>query len=309
MKKNFNLLAFIIGLAVLGALIWSVSSFRPTLDNNNEDRLTVSASFYPLYFLAERLGGERVNVNLIIPAGVDPHDYELTARDLVNLNKSHLILVSGGGLEPWADNLARNLDEASSQILFLGPEFMTLDFEHDGELESDPHIWLDPQIFSSLAERTAWALMSLDPEGDNYYQDRLSALQEELALLDRDFKQGLADCSGRDFIVTHAAFAYLAAAYDLKQLAISGLSHKAEPSPRALATLADLARSKNIGYVFFEDMVSPALAETLAREIGAQTLVLSPVEALAPDDLAAGEDYFSRMRDNLSNLQLALGCR
>lgn len=307
-KNNSNILALGLGILLVVGLIWATNSFRPQ-EEIQENSLKVSASFYPLYFLASSIGGERVETNLIVPAGLEVHDYELTARDMTDLFKSHLVILNGGGLEPWQDNLENNLNSETTRLLIASEAFISLETEHDGELESDPHVWLDPILLSKIAEKITLTLQELDPEGSDYYQSRQDVLKAELLSLDQDYRQALSSCPRRDFIVSHAAFAYLASAYDLRQIPIAGLSPEAEPSLRELAELTNFARSNNVAYIFFEETANPALAETLAREIGAQTLVLNPLESLDPDKIQEGADYFSEMRQNLANLQVALDCQ
>ena len=310
-------------LFLLVILILVTNTFRPD-SREKEAGLTVQASFYPLYFLTERLGGERLEVNLLVPAGAEPHDYELSARDWARIADSDLVVLNGGGLEAWQKNLEKNFASSGPEILIVGEGLMNLqsdynnhdeeeadyndeELAYDGQ-ELDPHIWLDPRLLGGMAERIATALIKLDPSGQDYYQERLAFLWADLNTLDEEYRRVLSACSRRQIIVSHAAFAYLALAYDLEMVAITGLSPEAEPSPRALAELADFARTREISYIFFEELASPKLAAALASEVGAQTLVLNPLESLSKDDLAVGEDYFTKMRENLNNLRIALDC-
>jgi zinc transport system substrate-binding protein len=170
----------------------------------------------------------------------------------------------------------------------------------DEETRADPHIWLDPVVYARVAERIGKAL------GRQQEADQLAA---ELHRLDAQYKRGLVHCRRDEFVTSHAAFGYLAARYGLKQVSIEGLSPEAEPTPQKLEDAVRRVRASGATTVFFETLVSPRVAETVARETGAKTAVLDPVEGLTADEAAAGDDYFSVMRRNLAALRSALGCR
>lgn len=271
-------------------------------------------SFYPLEFLAREIAPD-AEVENLTPSGVEPHDLELAPRDVAALADADLVLYLGGGFQPALEQAVRG--KANALDLLQGLDVLEHLGEHghgeeaersDEHAESaqvderavDPHVWLDPMRFATMAERVAQAL------GD---PDAASDLVRRLEGLDRELRRGLARCE-RDVIVTsHAAFGYLADAYGLRQIALSGLSPEAEPSPRALAQLVEDVRSAGATTVFFETLVSPRVAETVAREAGARTAVLDPLESLTEGALAEGADYFSVMRANLDALRQALGCR
>jgi len=274
-----------------------------------EGKVKVSASFYPLYYLLKEIGGDKVEVKNMTPAGAEPHDYEPTAADMAYLYDSRLIVLNGGGLEPWAADLDANLNRDNNLLIRVGDGLMTKEMTEDGEVMRDPHVWLSPRLYSLMADKVVAALVSVDGGNRDYYEQRLGDLKNRLNLLDSEYYRALSVCAGKNIITAHAAFAYLAEAYDLKQIAIAGLSPEAEPSPREMAEIVESARAGEIKYIFFESLVSPKLAETIAREIGAQTLALNPLEGLTDREMSEGKDYFSVMRDNLSNLQTALSCQ
>jgi zinc transport system substrate-binding protein len=173
----------------------------------------------------------------------------------------------------------------------------------------DPHVWLDPRIARRQVETIRAALAAVDPEGAPGYGERAAAFIGRLDALDAAFEAGLRDCARREIVTSHAAFAYLARRYRLTQVAITGLTPGMEPSPSDLAALARFARHHGVTHVFFETLVSPRLAQTLAREVGAASLVLNPLEGLTREEAAAGKGYLAVMEDNLRHLRLALGCR
>lgn len=266
---------------------------------------TIVAAFYPLEFLARELAPE-ADIVTVTPAGAEPHDLELTPRDLATLADADLVLYLGNGFQPALERAVRGKGNALD--LLEGIELLERADEHghgtegderEGEASFDPHVWLDPRRFAAMAERVAEAL------GD---PGAASSLVTELEELDGEFRRGLARCE-RDVIVTsHAAFGYLADAYGLRQIALAGLSPEAEPSPRALERLVDEVEESGATTVFFETLVSPKVAETVARETGAETAVLNPLEGLTERELEAGADYVSVMRENLSALRRALAC-
>jgi zinc transport system substrate-binding protein len=257
---------------------------------------TVVASFYPLAWIAERVAAPGTHVVDLTPAGTEPHDLELTPHDLETLQDADLVLYLGHGFQPAVEKAVesrsgRSLDLLATQKLRPGGTESTT---------ADPHVWLDP---SRLA-RTAIAV-------GNALHRRQAAREVagDLGALDREYRSGLAHCRRHEIVTSHAAFGYLADRYRLDQVALTGLSPEAEPSPRDLEKLVNDVRRTGADVVFTETLVSPRLADTIAREAGATTAVLDPIEGLTRDEVDAGEDYVSRMRSNLATLRKALGCR
>ena len=263
---------------------------------------SVVAAFYPLAFAAEAVGGEAVEVTNVTPPGAEPHDVELSARDVERVRSSDLVLYLGAGFQPALERVVAGADVEALDLLD-GLDLREGGDEHgheeEGEQGLDPHVWLDPLRYAEIAERIGRALGR--PEA-------ATAFAERLRMLDEEFRQGLASCERRQIVTSHAAFGYLAARYGLEQIAITGLAPEAEPSPRDLEHVVEEVREHGATTVFFETLVSPRLAETVARESGAQTAVLDPLEGLTREQLEAGEDYFSIMRENLAALRAALGC-
>jgi zinc transport system substrate-binding protein len=261
---------------------------------------TVIAAFYPLAWAAERVGDASVDVTNLTPPGSEPHDVELSARDVERIRGADVVLYLGQGFQPAVAEAAEGargnaIDLLSGLDLRAGEEG---DDEGAGEL--DPHVWLDPLRFARLVERVGRALGR--PEAGD-------VLAAELRGLDREFRTGLRSCERRELVTSHAAFGYLAERYGLDQIAITRISPEAEPTARDLEHVVDEVRKHGATTVFFETLVSPRLARTVAREVGAETAVLNPLEGLTDEETARGEDYFSIMRGNLDVLREALGCR
>jgi len=268
-----------------------------------QERINVVTSFYPLYEIARQVGGEYVEIRNLVPPGAEPHDFELTPKDINSLYDADILLINGVGFEVWLDKVIPELQKSGVKIVDVSKTI--------GDLitGSDPHIWLDPTQYIKEVAAVEQALSSVDPSHKNYYESRAQNFNTELSALDQNYTTGLQNCSTREFVTNHAAFSYLAKRYNLQMISITGFSPDAEPSPRDLAGLTDLLKQKGTKYVFVETLVSPKIGEILASEVGAQTLVLNPLESLSDEDLAAGKNYVSVMYDNLKNLQIAMDCR
>lgn len=284
----------------------------------------VVASFYPLYEFARQVAGDRAEVVSLVPAGVEPHDWEPSPQDVARIGRAMLFVFNGAGLEPWADSLVRApggagpaVVNATAGLALLPAEGPGHDDDHGKGKEEpaateaayDPHVWLDPVLAQAQVEAIRAGLAKADPGHAEQYASKARAYRERLAALHATFERGLSRCARREIVVSHAAFAYLARRYELTMVPVMGLAPEAEPSPAHLASLVRFARRHKVEYIFFETLVGPKLAETLAREVGARTLVLNPIEGLTPEEAAAGKDYVALMEQNLENLRTALACR
>jgi zinc transport system substrate-binding protein len=259
--------------------------------DSSGSRKTVVASFYPLAFAAEQIGGRTVSVENLTPPGAEPHDLEISPSDVGKIKSADVVLLLGHGFQP-------QLEDASGS----GPNVValldtpSLDVHRDG----DPHVWLDPIRYTKIVERVGAVLR----------RPAVAArLVRRLNELDKEYRRGLADCARREIVTSHEAFAYLAERYGLRQIAITGLNPEAEATPQALQETVDAVRTSQATTVYFERLVSPRLAETVARETGTKTAVLDPIEGLTDVEKEEGADYFTLMRTNLHSLRAGLGCR
>ena len=274
---------------LLGAAVLAIAAGCGGNASAGDGREDVVAGFYPLAFAAEETGGRDVDVTNLTPAGSEPHDIELSVRDVEHVLDADLVLYLGGGFQPA-------LEEAAAETHGKAVDLLDgLDVEDD-----DPHVWLDPVRYARMVEAIGRAL-GKEAAG--------RALAARVRALDAEYRSGLASCARRELVTSHAAFGYLAERYGLEQIAVTGLSPEAEASPRDLERVADLVRERGVTTVFVEPLVSPDLGETIARETGATTAVLDPLEGLTEDELTDGDDYFSVMRANLAAIREALGCR
>ena len=298
----------VVGTLALGvALTGCASSAAQPVPSDGKP--VVVAAFYPLQYAAQRVAGDRAHVAVLVPPGTEPHDYELTPPQVASLSAADLVVYQAGlnaGLDQAVAQAGpANLVETGSLVALAPPEDAaapgaTTTYGHD------PHTWLDPSNMAAFARGIAERLGAADPSGAAAYRAGADAFIAELTSLDADFRTGLSGCRTSVFLTTHAAFGYLARAYGLTQLAIAGVSPEDEPSPQRLGELAQAARDHGLTTVFFETLVSPAYATTLADDLGLRTDVLDPVEGITP--ASRGTDYLAVMRANLAALRTANGC-
>jgi zinc transport system substrate-binding protein len=267
--------------------------------------LQVVASFEPIAEVAAAVGGNLVRVRNLTPTGAEPHDLELTTDDVDQLEDADLVLYLGEGFQPALEKVASHLAHAVDLLRGL-----PLDTGGEGGANAiDPHVWLDPTLLERIVEQVTGSLVDASPSDEATLRANAAAYRAGLTTLDADYRRALDDCARRTIVTSHAAFHYLARRYQLEQEPISGLSPDAEPDPRRIAELADMIRREGVTTVFFEALVSPSVAQTLAREAGVQAQVLDPIEGISSADRKAGLGYVQVMRRNLTVLVEALGCR
>ncbi|HEX5569621.1 MAG TPA: metal ABC transporter substrate-binding protein [Streptomyces sp.] len=280
-----------------------------TAASGDGDGVRVVASFYPMQFLAEEIGGEHVSVSVLTRPGVEPHDLELKPRQAAELDEADLVVYLKG-LQPSVDRAveqsgAANIAEATSYT-GLDPYGGHGHGDHDHGPD-DPHVWLDPVRYSEVAEGVGKALAKADPEHAADYRKNAGELVSKLNALDADFREGLKNRRTDTFITTHAAFGYLAGRYGLHEEAITGLNPSAEPSGARMRQLHRVAEKDGVDTVFFEASASDRTARALADDLGLRTDVLDPLEGVT--EKSRGDDYFEIMRANLRALQKALGAQ
>lgn len=279
-------------------------------------KITVYTSFYAMHDFANKIGGDKINLINLVPTGMEPHDWEPSPNDIVKLEKADVFIYNGAGMEHWVGKVLESVDSERLVVVETAKGLKLLegidDHEEDlkekddEELKYDPHVWLNPMLAKQQMEAIKEAFVLADPSNKEFYENNYTDYAEELDELFEEFTSTLSAFEHRDIIVAHQAYGYLCDAFDLNQIPIEGLNADAEPSPSRMAEIIEFAKEKDIKVIFFEEMVSPKVAETIAEEIGAQTAVLSPLEGLKEADIAAGKEYFSVMRENLEALKQAL---
>ncbi len=302
-------------LAVASALMLAASGCgsEDTTDEaaTGAGSMQVVVGFYPLEFLAERVGGDLVEVSNLAQPGAEPHDLELAPQQIEEIAEADVMLYLSEFQPAVDDAVAQNAEDSSLDLLTatdLAEGYEELGHEEEAGEEHeesglDPHVWLDPTKYAEVATAVAQRMAEADPDNAQAYTDNADTLVDELTALDEQFAEGLADCERDEIVTTHNAFGYLAARYDLEQVGIAGLSPEEEPSAQRLAEIQNFAAEHGTTTIFYEEAVSPEYAQTVADEVGAATEVLSPIEVAGE-----GEDYLSLMQTNLSTLQEALGC-
>lgn len=283
------------------------------------ERLKVAAAFYPLQEAVEGIGGEKVDVTDLTPPGTSPHEIELDPKAVADLESAQAVFYLGFGFQNEVEKAVSSLDDDVVKVNLLeglplraaSPPIPNVEGEVDGEVLTtgkDPHAWVDPALFTEMAREIQRDLIAIDPDNADYYEVEGDRYIASLEKLDASFAGRLKNCESKAVVTSHAAFGYLTDRYGLVQAPIAGVSPDEEPSPKSLAATAEFARENGVEVVYFETLVPKDLSETVAREIGARTDALDPVEGLTEEDLDSGKTYASVMTDNLDRLEKGLRC-
>ncbi|KQX53019.1 MULTISPECIES: metal ABC transporter substrate-binding protein [unclassified Streptomyces] len=317
------------GAVALGAVTLSAcGGTSGAADKGSDGKLDVVASFYPMQYLAEQIGGAHVAVDTLTKPGVEPHDLELKPRQIGELGEADVVLYLKG-IQPAVDDaiaqagVKNTVDAAALTTLEkhgtevghdhggeeAGHDHASEEAGHDhgSEVGGDPHIWLDPVKYAEVAKGVGAALEKADPDHAADYKKNTAALVKKLGDLDTSFETGLKNTPTKTFVTTHSAFGYLAERYGLDQEGISGVDPESEPSPARIKEIQDIAKKDKVTTVFFETLASDKTAKTLAGDTGLRTDVLDPLEGIT--DKSKGDDYIEVMRSNLAALQKALGAK
>ena len=258
----------------------------------------VVAAFYPLQYAAQQVGGTDVSVANLTQPGVEPHDLELSAAQVAEISQADLVLYVKG-FQPAVDEAVaqqaadRSIDVTAGLQLLDGPE------------GADPHVWLDPANMSKIGSVIAARLSAIEPEKATSFTTNSTALTASMNALSSEFTQGLATCKAKTLVVSHSAFAYLAKAFGFTQVGISGLNPEAEPSPARMRDVAEVMKANDVSTIYYETLVDPKVAQTIADETGASAVMLDPLEGLAFDSTG---DYVSVMKTNLETLKKGQQC-
>jgi zinc transport system substrate-binding protein len=298
------------------AMIATVYTGRPALqDRQEQEKITIVASFYPLYEFASRVVGDRAEVSSLVPAGVEPHDWEPTAEDVSRGRAADVLVINGAGFERWADDIeAKVIANTSEGIEFNYEGGKEVDDDHGHEDATgggvNPHIWLDPILAKHQIDKIRNMMASSDPVNADYYNQNADRFTAELDSLDAFIRSELADCDKSDFIAFHDAFTYFSERYGLRQHSIHGVSPEGEILPQTMQQIIELANEFDINVIYSEDLIDSRLADTIANEIpDGKVLVLSPIEGIGNEEQAAGIGYIDKMKQNIANLKEGLECR
>lgn len=298
-------------LLVLGSVWWVTSRTEESIDH----RLPVSATFYPVAFLAEQIGGDLVAVRTVVPPGIEPHDFDPSLRDIADMYRSKLILINGAGVDMWAEKLEEDFSKRGVPVIVLSRSVDLMDATEDeeGRVEShgvkDPHFWLDPIAYRKSGEAVLQGLIGIDPAHAAIYRANFARFERNLLAIDAHLQElSSSRCRLDIIIVSHDAFSYLARQYGFKVRSLAGINPEQEVSVGELADVIRLMRERHIRYVLNEPLGNMDMATTIGKETGATVLAFNPLEGLFPSELAAGENYFSVMDTNWITLRKALEC-
>lgn len=300
---------------LLLSILFVVAGCGNKQETAKTDKLQVVTTFYPMYDFTKNVVGDNGEVSVLMKAGTEPHDYEPSAKDIAKIADSDVFVYNSEEMETWVGSVLKNIDTKKTVVIDASKEIKLLegsheeedeDHDHDHEGHShahDPHVWLDPVLAKEEVNAIKEGLIQADKTNKASYEKNAKTYSDKLDALNEKFEVSLKDAKNRTFVTQHAAFAYLAARYDLKQVAISGISPDQEPSPAKLAELNDFVKENNIKVIYFEETASPKIAKTLAKETGATLAVLSPIEGITKEDQDQGIDYIKVMENNLKALQ------
>jgi len=263
----------------------------------------ILVTFYPLYQFTKAIGKEKIDASIIIPPGIEPHDWEPTIQDIQKMKNADMIVINGAGLESWITKVTSinpnvMIVDTSSSIPLLEKDSNGL----DKIAKKDPHIWLDPVLAKKQVQNIADGLIKLDPQNANYYQQNANDYKAKLDMLDNEIKTDLSTCNKKDFLAFHDALSYFSKEYGLHQHTIvGGLDPETEPTAPALQQITKDAQSLGLNVIFTEEAANPRVSQVIADEIHGKVLILSPLEVTDKN-----MDYIVKMKQNLSNLKEAL---
>lgn len=284
MKNTFFIIIILLSIFILNCN----KNNNKNSDKDNSGKLQIYTSIYPIYDFTKKIGGEKISVYNMTKAGAEPHDFEITSKDMANLSKADLFIYNGGGMEHWVDTIK----EALKDIKYINTS------SNINENNLDPHFWLSPINAKIQMENIKNGLIEIDSENKNYYESNYNLYANRLTELDEKIKTSLSDIKNRNLVLTHPAFGHFCKEYSLNQIAIA----RDEADPKAMAEIIEFIKSNNVRAIFYEEFSSSKLVDSIAKETGIKILTLNPIESLSEENIASGEDYFSIMEKNLISL-------
>lgn len=310
-------------------------------ESKQDGKIKAYTSVYPVYDFAKKIGGDKVDVELIVPNGQAPHGWEPGQKEIQNLEKANVFIYNGAGLESWTDKVVDTIQNKELVIVDSseGIELLASTHEHEHEDEDhdhghekaeehkdheddkdheaheehghehgayDPHIWLSPKNATKQLENITKAFVKVDPNNEKYYSENLAKYTEEFKKLDEEYKSKLANTKNKSIVVSHEAYSYLLNEYGIKQIGIEGVNAETEPDAKTMSEIVKVVKENNIKTIFTEDLIETKVADAIAKETGAKTVVLNPLESLSQEEVKNNDDYLSVMKNNLEKLVGAL---
>ena len=334
MKRFWSKALTVALITTMGLSVFSACGTTEKSESNNTEgkKLQVYTSFYPMYDFTSKIAGDKVDVINLVPSGTEPHDWEPSTEDIANLEKADMIIYNGAGMEHWVDDVTKSLSNKDIVLVEAseGIDLMEGHHHHDDEGEEahdheseeahehegedadehehglDPHVWTSIKNAKKEMENIKNALVKADAANAEYYEANFKMYSEKFDELDKKYETEIAKLPNKNIVVSHEAFGYLCKEYGLTQVGIEGLSPDSEPNPKRMAEIVEFVKENNVKVIFFEELVSPKVAESVAKETGATTDVLNPIEGLTEEQLKEGNDYISIMEQNLNSIVKAL---
>lgn len=304
------------------ALLAGCGAAGSTTENTESDKLQVVTTFYPMYDFTKQVAQDDAEVSMLLEAGMEVHSFEPSSQMIAEIQDADVFIYNSPEMETWVPDVLASIDTSDMVVICASDAITLLEYEgeahaHDHESEEkganaghshtvDPHVWLDPVLAQTEVSTIAEGLAEADPDNAEDYLENAGIYNGKLNELDEAYRVAFEGTENRTFVTQHAAFAYLAARYDLNQISVTGLNAEVEPSAAALATLSDYVKANNISHIYFENNASSQTAETLAEEVGVELAVLSPLEGITEEDQKKGSDYISVMLDNLEALKKSI---
>jgi len=313
-SKIFAMLGVIaILVIILTIFVFGVLNKKENADLASNGKIKIIATLFPVYDMAKYIAGDKADVVLLLPPGVETHSFEPKPSDVIKINEADIFIYTGKFMEPWAEDIINGLDGRKVEVVdsSVGAKMIQAVFHDADEPEgsADPHIWLDFDNAKIMAENIANGLIEKDLENKELYQKNLESYKNELENIDSEYRTSLSVCKVKEIVYAgHYAFGYLASRYGLKYLSAQGVSPDSEPTAQDLANLINQIRKDNISYVFYEELSSPKIAQTIAGETNAKLLLLNAAHNLSKQDMENGLTFFQILRNDLFNLKIGLRC-
>lgn len=276
----------------------AVSLSIVSCNSNNSAKDTIYTSFYPVYEFTKRIVGDKYKVENITPIGVEPHDFEISAKQVANLYDCKALFINGLGIEHWYGSVSK---EISDKTLVVSKDVPTR--TEDGIV--DPHIWLNPLYAIMEMENIASYMIAVDPENKEYYENNFHLASHEFVELDIEIIAKATSFTNKNILVNHAAFGYLCDKYELNQIAVTGLNPEQEPGPQTIQEIIEKVEQYNINTIFTEELASTKVSEAIAKQCNIKTDTLNPLEGLTKEQIDNGDNYITVMRDNIERLERA----
>lgn len=327
--KNIKKIVFLLaGIILLSGCSKAGEVKNSTEESKGENKLKVYASVYPIYDFTKKIAGDKVDVEMIMPQGTEPHGWEPDSNAIKNLENADMFIYNGAGLESWTDKVLSSLSnkdlkavEASEGVDLIKSththDHEDEDHDHDHEHEDhdheghhhgpmDPHVWISPKNAKIEMENIKNALVELDKDNADYYESNYKKYAKMLDELDAKYSESLGSLPNKEIVVSHEAYGYLCKDYSLTQIGVKGVNAETEPDAKKMAEIISYIKENNITTIFTEELIDPKVSNIIASETGCQVKVLSPIEGLSQEQVDNKADYFSIMEENLENLVGAL---